>query len=417
VVVNGDVSGNLIIGDHNVVDKSVTQPTANTPAAPNLPGLHSPLSLSDININSNSIIHEHVPLTRSVQNVGQEKLSNSNEPKTKNDSRIIEKVSKEPKSLAEAYLAHAEKTKQSQSTNTKSATQKESQKLKPEHRVAITVAIIGAIATLLAALIGILPQFLSLPGSNITNNPTFTATPWLGEITDPKGVTMRLVPAGEFTIGSDDYSDDEKPAHTVYLDDFYVDIYEVTNALYKTCVDAGACTLPGSTRSSTRTDYYGNPAFNNYPVIYVDWNQAKTYCEWRFARLPTEAEWEKAARSADGRTYPWGNNAPDKTLLNYNNNIGDTSAVGSYLGGRSPYGMYDMSGNVWEWVADWYSETYYGTLGENAFDPQGPASGSVRVLRGGAWYYSNVNTRSAYRSRYVPGDRLNGFGFRCALSP
>ena len=238
--------------------------------------------------------------------------------------------------------------------------------------------------------------------------PTATSLPT--EIIDAKGVTMRLVPAGVFTMGSDAY-DNEKPIHEVMLPDYYMDVYEVTNALYRACVDADGCAAPKDTRR------YNDSKYANHPVVYVDWNQAKTYCEWRFARLPTEAEWEKAARSADGRTYPWGNNAPDKTLLNYNNNIGDTSAVGSYLGGRSPYGMYDMSGNVWEWVADWYSETYYGTLGENAFDPQGPASGSVRVLRGGAWYYSNVNTRSAYRSRYVPGDRLNGFGFRCALSP
>ncbi|MHB8778748.1 MAG: bifunctional serine/threonine-protein kinase/formylglycine-generating enzyme family protein [Anaerolineales bacterium] len=132
------------------------------------------------------------------------------------------------------------------------------------------------------------------------------------EITDAKGVSMRLVSAGEFTMGSVIGDTDELPVHQVYLDFYYMDTYEVTNGLYKACVDAGVCNPPTSTSSYTRSYYYGNSEFEDYPVINVDWDMANAYCGWRGARLPTEAEWEKAARgpstgSGDGRTYPWGN--------------------------------------------------------------------------------------------------------------
>ena len=151
---------------------------------------------------------------------------------------------------------------------------------------------------------------------------------------------------------------DEEPIHKVVLDAFSIDKTEVTNALYKDCEDQGVCDPPQDINSNSQASYYGNPAFDDYPVIYVTWDQAKTYCEWRGGRLPTEAEWEKAARSADGRTYPWGETIDD-TFANFNYGIGDTTAVGSYENGKSPYGVYDMAGNVWEWVADWYSDTYY----------------------------------------------------------
>jgi formylglycine-generating enzyme required for sulfatase activity len=129
------------------------------------------------------------------------------------------------------------------------------------------------------------------------------------------------------------------------LDSFCMDVYEVTNALYAACVDAGNCTPPHSTRSSTRSNYYRKSVYMNYPVIYVDWSQAKTYCEWLGARLPTEAEWEKAARGTDERTYPWGE-VIDSSFANYNGAVGDTTEVGKYEKGKSLYGMYDMAGNV-----------------------------------------------------------------------
>lgn len=244
------------------------------------------------------------------------------------------------------------------------------------------------------------------------NNPSQDVSTLIDtEITDSKGITMRLVPEGEFTMGSEtDY--DEKPIHQVYLDAFYMDIYEVTNAAYKACEDAGACTSPKQTKSYSHDSYYYDSQFDNYPVIYVDWNQAKAYCEWRGGSLPTEAQWEKAARGTDARTYPWGEEI-DSNLVNYNQNVGDTTKVGSYEGGISPYGMYDMAGNVWEWTSSLYqSYPYDPNDGREDLN----ASGS-RVLRGGSWLNLVNVVRSAYRSNYVtPGSIFYSVGFRCARS-
>jgi formylglycine-generating enzyme required for sulfatase activity len=237
-------------------------------------------------------------------------------------------------------------------------------------------------------------------------------------LVDEKGISIILIPEGPFNMGSDSGVDDEQPVHQVNLSAYYIDQYEVTNAAYKLCVDAGACQPPLDTSSFTRAGYYGNSQFDNYPVIYVDWNMSKTYCEWRGARLPTESEWEKAARGMDGRTYPWGETI-DCTYANYAGDpkgacVGDTTAVGSYASGQSPYGVYDMAGNVWEWVNDWYSETYYSS--SPVSDPQGPGSGPFRVLRGGSWYSSNYGVRSAVRGRFDPTSSGNDVGFRCASS-
>ena len=249
-------------------------------------------------------------------------------------------------------------------------------------------------------------SFTSTPAKTSTPVPTVLPT----EITDAKGITMRLVPEGEFTMGSEKY-DDEKPIHQVYLDAFYMDIYEVTNAAYEACVTARGCEPPQS------TSHYDDSKYENHPVVYVDWNQAQTYCAWRDASLPTEAQWEKAARSDDGRTYPWGEGISCSQANYYDGNkycVGNTTEVGSYESGKSPYGMYDMAGNVWEWVNDWYSETY-SSISQSS-NPLGPDSGQYRVLRGGSWNFSDDVVRSALRGRNTPDLISFNVGFRCARS-
>lgn len=250
-----------------------------------------------------------------------------------------------------------------------------------------------------------------------------------------KGAIMVLIPGGSFMMGGDVYAA-EKPAHQVTISSFYMDQYEVSNALYKACVDANGCTAPAYDGSFTYRDYYGNPNFDRFPVISVSWDQAKTYCIWRgpstslehSTRLPTEAEWEYAARgpssgSGDGRTYPWGEGL-DASRANYQSD-GDTwypTAIDSYPAGKSPFGLYNMAGNVWEWVNDWYDSDYYQR--SPLSDPQGPSTGQYRVVRGGGWGSFGLivgrdayDLRSATRSFLPPNSWENVVGFRCAYTP
>lgn len=232
------------------------------------------------------------------------------------------------------------------------------------------------------------------------------------QISDIDGMAMVFVPAGEFTMGSDAGGTDEQPGHTVYIDAFWIDRTEVTNAMYAKCEADGECEPPLSSNSYIRASYYGNPTYDNFPVIYINWNQANAYCKWAGRELPTEAQWEKAARWIDGRTYPWGEEI-GCDFASYGRCVGDTTEVGLYPDGMSIYGALDMTGNVWEWVSSLYQPyPYDANDGRENLITSGP-----RVLRGGAWYSSADSARSANRDKHNPTDTDNLIGFRCSLSP
>ncbi len=237
------------------------------------------------------------------------------------------------------------------------------------------------------------------------------------------GVTMEFVkvPAGEFWMGSDPKVDisaqsDAQPQHRVYLDEYWIGKYPITNKQYQVFVKETNRRPPVGWNNN---DFPKAKA--DHPVVNVSWYDAKAFCKWLSEKtmkkigLPIEAQWEKAARGTDGRIYPWGNQAPDSILANYDSNVGDTAEVGSYPAGASPYGALDMAGNVWEWVADWYSGSYYSQSPAN--DPSGPVSGNERSLRGGSWGGNGYYIRSAYRRRDYPLASNNLIGFRCSLFP
>jgi len=234
---------------------------------------------------------------------------------------------------------------------------------------------------------------------------------------------MVLVPAGWFRMGSNKGTSVEKPVHRVYLDAYYIDKYEVTMFQYWRCVKAGKCRIL-VTRNGKWMKYYnwGKPGRDRHPVNGAWWHDAKTYCKWAGKRLPTEAEWEKAARGTDGRTYPWGNTKVtcEYAVINeggWGCGKERTWAVGSKPKGASPYGVMDMLGNVEEWVSDWYGHNYYSK--SPSHNPKGPSSGKRHILRGGSLYssWSMGALRNASRYDIVPPKlRYNTKGFRCARS-
>jgi len=232
---------------------------------------------------------------------------------------------------------------------------------------------------------------------------------------------MVLIPAGPFIMGSrqslvelnpvDLLNTDrhalgpEDPAHETILDDYYIDRFEVTNGDYMKFVQASGAAKP-------RT--HDNPDFNDprQPVAGVNWKEANAYCEWRGKRLPSEAEWEKAGRGKRPVKYPWGNEAPESSRLNYNEELNKTTPVGSYEAGKSDYGVHDLSGNVAEWTNDWHLPEYY--LFSPKENPPGPEKGQYKVLRGGNWRNNADDVRLTYRNATIPSLRNLGVGFRCA---
>lgn len=231
------------------------------------------------------------------------------------------------------------------------------------------------------------------------------------EITE-QGIELVLVPAGPFMMGSENGGDDEKPVHEVHLDACYIGKHPVTNAQYGDFLEATGHDEPEGCGSE-----FSGP---DRPVVGVSWHDAVAFCRWLSKqtgedwRLPTEAEWEKAARGTDGREYPWGDQQPSSRYCSFDEQVGHTSDVGSYPAGVSPYGCHDMAGNVWEWCADRYGEDYYRKSPDR--NPTGPSSGGSRVLRGGSWGDGPNCCRSAYRDVLVPAYAFGGGGFRVARS-
>jgi formylglycine-generating enzyme required for sulfatase activity len=276
-----------------------------------------------------------------------------------------------------------------------------------------------------------LTEIIASPVSE-TVLPTITPTEELtNQRTSPiDGMPQVYIPAGMFHMGGYDVraAPDEFPAHEVTLSAFWMDQLEVTNVMYALCVGAGACALPQSLESQRQTDYFNNPEFKDYPVVYVTWGDANTYCEWAGRRLPTEAEWERAARGDDLRTFPWGEDKPDYRFANFNFIVKDTSRVGSYPLGASPFGVLDMAGNVAEWTVDFYKSNFYEA--SNSINPiASTGSNFFRVVRGGSLGDAEINIRAPKRSS-VLGSNLNAIpgspkylgefspriGFRCAES-
>jgi formylglycine-generating enzyme required for sulfatase activity len=225
-------------------------------------------------------------------------------------------------------------------------------------------------------------------------------------------MVMVYVPAGEFKMGGARHPD-TRPLRKVYLDDYWIDSTEVSNTMYARCVGDGVCDLPAKVKSLD--SFIAQTELLDHPVIYVTWFDAIVYCRWAGRRLPTEAEWEKAARGVDGRVYPWGFWEPDPNLLNYGNLIGTTVPVNRFPFGASPYGALNMAGNVREWVGDWYGEYYYRQAPDH--NPQGPEHGEERVLRGGGFADTNRRVRANNRFKHVPDSPGYNRGFRCAQSP
>jgi len=281
------------------------------------------------------------------------------------------------------------------------------------------------------------------PDSKSNVSPIVVAPPWVSDSNavnlvpvgknscgyeeyrhEKTGIVLLKIPAGSFNMGSEDAELDERPVHKVYLNEYYIGKYEITNAQYKKFCDTTKREYPKEPNFAGIKNYFEK--YPEYPVCNISWEDARAFCAWSGLRLPTEAEWEKAARGNDGRKYPWGNeecDAGDKYRCNFFGNYTQyakrdgymyTSPVGFYSNGVSPYGCLDMAGNVWEWCADWYNAAYYGQSPKD--NPQGPQSGTDRTIRGGSWTNENGGIRSANRDLCWPTERLSSFGFRVALS-
>ena len=293
---------------------------------------------------------------------------------------------------------------------------------------------------------------IPIPTQTETASPTATPTATTTStpdsmpartIREQDGMEMILIPAGTFIMGSAEdnvlSAADEQPQRDVQLDAFYIDKYEINveqfsaflNRLgsYRRACENVDCTLPRNLAGYTNyleeqdlgdgtIQYYPMTGFANYPANHISWYGAKSYCESVGARLPTEAEWEYAARGKDGRLYPWGDNAPDETLAVFQSeNFDNLKPVDALPDGASPFGVFGMAGSLWEWTSDWYNEIYYQEAPN--INPQGPETGFTRVVRGGAWPFNNQSDRIRTSNRYslTPDFISSTVGFRCVRDP
>lgn len=244
----------------------------------------------------------------------------------------------------------------------------------------------------------------------VTTSPAASPEPHPASGSHIQDTPMILIPAGEFAMGDDRGQDDEQPVHRVTVNAFYMDPYEVTVTRYAEFLHAQKPDAPFKWQEANFTIHARKP------VIGVNWFDARDYCRWVGKRLPTEAEWELAARGTEGRIYPWGNAHPTKGHTNAGQikwrGYDTLSDVGKLELGKTPNGVYDLAGNLWEWVADWYDSTYYQFSPRD--NPIGPRAGPLRSLRGGAWNNDSKTIRSANRAGYAPDARRNDVGFRCA---
>jgi len=229
------------------------------------------------------------------------------------------------------------------------------------------------------------------------------------EIIGHDGAPMVLIPAGEFIMGSDKGDDDEQPIHRVFLDSYYIDKFEVTNGRFAKFVEAIHSEPPWGFADQETPVVHANR-----PVRWVNWMDAVGYCLWAGKRLPTEAEWEKAARGTDGRVYPWGNDPPTpaQAVFGLKEGAEMVPSIGNREKGQSPYGVRDLAGNLYEWTTDWYDEEYYQKI--PAINPHGPAEGTAKVQRGGSYTNTPYRLRSSFRTKGDPTEHEPNVGFRCA---
>ncbi|HBX70707.1 MAG TPA: hypothetical protein DEH25_15330 [Chloroflexi bacterium] len=268
------------------------------------------------------------------------------------------------------------------------------------------------------------------PTPTASPSPTETLTPspspYPTLIVDERGAAMVFVAAGEFLMGSEVWSGSEKPAHTVYLDAYYIDQFEVSVGAFAEFLNEMGNQIEGVAGKASwveepdpdlhlhRTDgiWQADEGRANHPMNEVTWFGARAFCEWRGAVLPSEAQWEKAARGTDGRTYPWGEQEPTCEMANFAGCFYDSVPVDSYPEWVSPYGAYNMAGNVHEWTNDWYNADYYANSPSE--NPTGPESGDYKIFRGASWFNGNFQTRTTYRYPKLPVLTYMANGFRCA---